>query len=75
MKDFLNKLLKARNDRITQIRSAIEASTDVSEVRSLTNEASALQAEIHDIQAQIAAIEAEEQRAAGKTGAQNRGDP
>lgn len=66
MKDFLNKLLKVRNDRITQIRSAIEASTDVNEVRSLTNEASALQAEIHDIQAQIAAIEAEEQRAAAQ---------
>ena len=64
MKDFLKKLLKARNDRIEQIRSAIEASNDVNEVRSLTNEASALQAEAHDLQAQIAAIEAEEQRAA-----------
>ena len=64
MKDFLKKLLKARNDRITQIRSAIEASNDVNEVRSLTAEASTLQAEAHDLQAQIDAIEAEEQRAA-----------
>jgi HK97 family phage major capsid protein len=63
MKDFLKKLLKARNDRITQIRSAIEASNDVNEVRSLTAEASTLQAEAHDLQAQIDAIEAEEQRA------------
>lgn len=66
MKDFLQKLLKARNDRIAQIRSAIEASNDVNEVRSLTNEASALQAEAHDLQAQISAIEAEEQRAAAQ---------
>lgn len=66
MKDFLKRLLKARNDRITQIRSAIEASTDVNEVRTLTAEASTLQAEAHDLQAQIDAIEAEEQRAAAQ---------
>lgn len=64
MKDFLAKLLKARNDRITQIRSAIEASTDVNEVRTLTAEAEQLQAEARDLQAQIDAIVAEEQRAA-----------
>jgi len=64
MKEFLKKLLKARNDRITQIRSAIEASSDVNEVRSLTKEAETLQNEAHDLQAQIDAIEAEEQRAA-----------
>ena len=64
MKDFLKKLLKSRNDRIAQIRSSIEASNDVNEVRSLTAEAEVLQAEAHDLQAQISAIEAEEQRAA-----------
>ncbi len=64
MKDFLAKLLKARNDRLAQIRSAIEASNDVNEVRTLTAEASALQAEAHDLQAQIDAIEAEEARQA-----------
>lgn len=66
MKDFLKRLLKARNERIAQIRSAIDASTDVNEVRSLTAEASTLQAEAHDLQAQIDAIEAEEQRAAAQ---------
>lgn len=71
MKDFLQKLLKARNDRITEIRSAIEASVDVDEVRSLTAEASALQAEAHDIQAKIAAIEAEERTAAQNTEQRN----
>lgn len=64
MKDFLKKLLKARNDRLAQIRSAVEASTDVNEVRSLTKEAADLNEEIRDLTAQISAIEAEEQRAA-----------
>lgn len=64
MKDFLKKLLNARNERINQIRSAIEASSDVNEVRSLTKEAEQLNAEVRDLQAQIDAIEAEEQRAA-----------
>lgn len=64
MKEFLKKLLKARNDRIAQIRSAIEASNDVNEVRSLTAEAETLTAEARDLQQQIDAIEAEERAAA-----------
>lgn len=63
MKDFLNKLLKSRTDRLAQIRSAIEASNDVNEVRTLTNEAIALQDEVKDVQAKIDAIEAEERSA------------
>ena len=72
MKDFLKKLLKARNDRLNEIRSAIDASNDVNEVRSLTAEAQNLQAEAHDLQAQIDAIEAEEQRAAQAQAAEQR---
>lgn len=64
MKDFLKKLLKNRTDRLEQIRSMVDASTDVNEVRSLTAEAAGLNDEIRDLQAQISAIEAEEQRAA-----------
>lgn len=64
MKDFLKKLMKTRTDRLNQIRSMIEASTDVNEVRSLTAEATGLNDEIRDLQAQIDAIEAEEQRKA-----------
>lgn len=64
MKDFLKKLMKTRTDRLNQIRSIIEASTDVNEVRSLTAEATGLNDEIRDLQAQIDAIEAEEQRKA-----------
>lgn len=64
MKDFLKKLMKTRTDRLNQIRSMIEASTDVNEVRSLTAEATGLNDEIRDLQAQIDAVEAEEQRKA-----------
>ena len=64
MKDFLKKLMQARTDRLNQIRSKIEASTDVNEVRSLTSEATQLNDEIRDLQQQIDAIEAEEQRKA-----------
>lgn len=60
MKDFLNKLLKARNDRMSEIRSAIEASNDVNEVRNLTKEATALQAEINEINGQISALNDEQ---------------
>lgn len=64
MKDFLKKLLKSRNEKLAQIRSAIDASADVNEVRNLTKEAADLTEEIRDLSAQISAIEAEEQRAA-----------
>ena len=64
MKDFLKKLIKARNERIAQIRSAIEASTDANEVRSLTAQAQTLQEERDAAQAQLTAIEAEEARQA-----------
>lgn len=64
MKDFLKKLIEKRNARIAQIRSAIEASTDVNEVRSLTAEATQLQDEVRDAETKLHEIEAEEQRAA-----------
>lgn len=67
MKDFLKKLIEKRNNRITEIRSAIETSTDVNEVRSLTSEAAQLQDEVRDAEAKLREIEAEEQRAAQQT--------
>lgn len=67
MKDFLKKLIEKRNARINEIRSKIEASTDVNEVRSLTAEAAQLQDEVRDAQTKLNEIEAEEQRAAAQT--------
>ncbi len=66
MKDFLKKLIEKRNNRIKEIRSAIEASTDVNEVRSLTAEAAQLQDEVRDAEAKLNEIEAEEQRTAAQ---------
>lgn len=64
MKEFLKKLIEKRTARLAEIRSAIQASTDVNEVRSLTAEAETVQAELTDAQAKLSDIEAEEQRAA-----------
>lgn len=64
MKDYFKKLIQRRNARITEIKNLINASQDVNEVRSLTAEAEQLQEEVREAQAQLDAIEAEEQRAA-----------
>lgn len=73
MKEFLKKLIEKRNARITQIRSAIAASTSVEEVRSLTAEAEQLQDEVRDAEAKLNEIEAEEQRSAAQAEAEQRG--
>lgn len=62
MKDYFKKLIKRKNDRIAEIRTLINASNDVNEVRSLTAEAEALQEEVHEAQEKLNEIEAEEQR-------------
>ncbi len=64
MKDFLKKLIESKKNKINQIRSAVQSSNDVNEVRSLTAEAEALQEEITEAEAKLAEIEAEEARQA-----------
>lgn len=64
MEKFLRDLLAKRQARLTEIRSLIEASNDVNEVRSLTAEAESVNAEIRETQAQLDALVAAEQRAA-----------
>lgn len=64
MKDYLQKLINAKNARLQQIRTAIDASKDINEVRSLTAEAETVRGELSDAQAQLANIEAEEKRSA-----------
>lgn len=68
MKEYLQKIIKKKNDRIAEIRSAIAASTDVNEVRSLTTEATNLQDELHDAEMKLHEIEAEEKRSAQNNG-------
>ena len=64
MKDFLKKLAESKKNKISEIRSKINASTSVDEVRSLTAEAEALQEEVREAEAKLAEIEAEEARQA-----------
>lgn len=58
MEKFLRDLLAKRQARLSEIRSAVDASTDAAEVRNLAAEAEAINAEIREIQAQLADIEA-----------------
>lgn len=60
MKDYLKKLIAKKNDRLKEIRSAIEASTDVAEVRSLTKEAEEVTEEIKEAEDNLHQIEAQE---------------
>lgn len=60
MKKFLQDLVSKKTAKINEIRNKINTSTSVDEVRSLTADAEALQAEVREAEAKIAEIEAEE---------------
>ena len=62
MKDFLKKLIADKNAKLATIRSKVDASTSVEEVRSLTAEAEAVQSEIRAAEKQLAELEAAEKR-------------
>lgn len=62
MKDFLKKLIADKNAKLATIRSKVDASSSVEEVRSLTAEAESVQAEIRAAEAQLAELEAAEKR-------------
>lgn len=64
MKDYFKKLIAKKNDRISEIRSLIEKSTDVNEVRSLTKEAEELQGEVKEAEEKLNEIESAEKSAA-----------
>ena len=68
MKKFLQDLVTNKKNKISEIRTKIQASSDVNEVRSLTAEAEALQEEVRSAEAKIAEIEAEEARQAAAEG-------
>ena len=69
MKDYLKKLIESKSKKINEIRSKIQASLDVNEVRSLTAEAEEIQAEIKEAEAKLNEIETEEARSAVPAGA------
>lgn len=67
MKDYLKKIIESKKNRINEIRSKIQASNDVNEVRSLTAEAESIQAEMAEAQTKLSEIEAEEARQAAQS--------
>lgn len=62
MKDYLKKLIASKQNKLSEIRTKIDASTDINEVRSLTADAADLQTEIRDAEEQLKTLEAEETR-------------
>lgn len=67
MKDYLKKLIAAKQTKLADIRTKIDASTDVNEVRSLTADAADLQTEIREAEDQLKTLEADELRSAKNT--------
>lgn len=63
MKDYLEKIITAKQKRSQELRDAITKATTADEVRSLGNELTAVEDELRDAQAQLAAIEAAEANA------------
>lgn len=70
-KDFLMKLLAARQNKLAELKKRNDESNDVTEVRNLTAEITNVQNEIRDIEGQIKDIEEAEQRNATPAGAVN----
>ena len=64
MKDFLKKMISDKKTKLADIRSKVEKSTSVDEVRSLTADAEAIQTEIREAEAKLAELEASESRSA-----------
>lgn len=57
MKDFLEKLIKAKEAREAEIKEAIKTAEDADQVRSLGGELETVQAEIRDAKAQLASLD------------------
>lgn len=72
MKDYFKKLIEKKKAKLNEIRSAINAATDVNEVRRLTAEAEAVQEEQRDAEDKLKEIETEEARAAERSAAETR---
>ena len=56
MKDFLEKLISTKEQRVSALKEQVEKSTDVNEVRNITSEVESLTSEIAEARAQLAKI-------------------
>ena len=70
MKDFLKKMISDKRSKLAEIKTKVEKSTSVDEVRSLTADAEALQTEIREAETKLAELEASESRSAVPADAQ-----
>lgn len=69
MKDFIKKLIAAKEKRANELRTLIQSSENVTEARNAMTELESVNAELTEARAQLAAIEAEEARKAQGNGA------
>lgn len=65
MKEFLKKLIKAKEERAAELRKLIDESQDVKEVRSLGETLQKVLDELNDAKAQLAKVEEDEGNGAG----------
>ena len=63
MKDYLKKIITAKEKRAAEIRELVKKSEDVNEVRSLTEEMELVNSELNEAKTQLASVEAEEKAA------------
>lgn len=66
MIEYLKKLIKTKTEQADSIRSQVEKSTDVNEVRSLTKQMEILQTEIREAQTQLDKLEQKDHQPADK---------
>ena len=62
MKDYLNNVINSKEERVKEIRSAIDAATTVEEVQRMSKELEAVQEEIRAAKAQLSALDKPQQR-------------
>lgn len=67
MRNFLTKQIKGKNDRIAELRKAIENAQSVDEVRNLTNQIEELRASIAEFEEQLRSLPAEDAEPRGAT--------
>lgn len=70
MRDYFENVIKTKKEKLASVRSAIESSQDVSEIRSLVEKAAEISAELREAEAKLAEVKADEERSAAPANAQ-----
>ena len=75
MKDFIKKLIAAKEKRAAELKKLIAECEDINQVRSMGDELQVVNEELSEARSQLAAIEADETRAAQQNGNNPEGIP